>query len=304
MNAGLLNDIIFPGKLIMIKDILILIRPRQYIKNLFVFAPLFFSFRFTELDKAAITLIIFASFCMVSSAVYVINDILDVKEDQAHPVKKNRPIANGKISPGLAWVIMACFLLPALFVSAVVSIQVLLIIAIYFLLNVLYSIKLKHIPIVDIVIISIGFLLRIIAGGVGAGIELSMWIIIITFLLSVFLALAKRRDDVLLIRQGFHVRKNIDGYNLEFINAATIVMASVIIVSYILYTVSLDIQNKFGTNKLYVTAIFVVIGLLRYLQITLVDEKSGNPTEILWSDRFLQLIILMWLGSFYLIVKL
>lgn len=169
----------------------------------------------------------------------------------------------------------------------------------YILLNIAYSLKLKHIPIVDIFIIAIGFVLRIFAGATVIGVTSSMWIIIMTFLLALFLGLAKRRDDVKLSFQGLQTRKNINGYNLEFINAAMILMAGVIIVSYILYTVSEEIIQRLGTQYLYLTTFFVILGIMRYMQITFVEEAGGSPTEIVLKDRFLQITILLWLFSFF-----
>jgi 4-hydroxybenzoate polyprenyltransferase len=288
----------------MLKQILVLIRPKQYIKNLIIYAPLFFSFHFDAIDKLVSATIVVIIFSLISSSVYIINDIFDVSEDAKHPTKKNRPIASGKITIKLAialslLLIVLSFCLSLLFVK-----QVTYIILIYLLINISYSIWLKHTPVLDIFLISFGFLLRIIAGGSGTGIELSMWILIITFLLALFLAVSKRREDVLLLIEGHKVRKSIDGYSMEFINSILIINASVLIVSYILYSISLDIQHKFGTNKLYITGVFVILGILRYLQIMFIDKISGNPTDILWKDRFLQIVILLWLLTFYLIVKL
>jgi 4-hydroxybenzoate polyprenyltransferase len=172
----------------------------------------------------------------------------------------------------------------------------------YFLLNLAYSVRLKHIPIVDIFFIATGFVLRVFAGAFATNIPPSMWIIIMTFLLALFMALAKRRDDVLLTSQGRATRKNIDGYNLEFVNAAMSVMSAVIIGSYIQYTVSEEVVQRLGTHYLYLTSVFVILGIMRYMQITFVQGASGSPTTIFLKDRFLQLTILLWLLSFFGIV--
>ena len=171
--------------------------------------------------------------------------------------------------------------------------------------NLFYSFRLKHIPILDITLLSIGFVLRLYIGSAAAGpgeVPLSMWIVLITFLFALFLALAKRRDDVLLSAEGKKVRKAIDGYNLEFINGAMMVMASVVIVSYISYCISEEVIHRLKTDKLFFTVIFVVLGILRYMQITFVEQKSGNPTKVLMKDLFLQLVIVGWLASFVLLV--
>jgi hypothetical protein len=144
--------------------------------------------------------------------------------------------------------------------------------------------------------------LRIFAGGTATAIPISPWIVIMTFLLALFLALAKRRDDILLIDQGKRVRKSIDGYNMEFISLAMGMMASVIIVAYILYTVSPEVVAKHGTRHLYISAIWVLLGLLRYMQITFVDEKSGSPTRVLMKDQLLQAVIVLWLGNIFFLL--
>ena len=155
----------------------------------------------------------------------------------------------------------------------------------------------------DIVCIAIGFVLRIFAGGLAAGIAVSPWLVIMTFLLALFLALAKRRDDLLIVNDGgTRVRKAIDGYNLEFISLAMGIMASVIIVAYILYTVSPEVVAKHGTGKLYISGIWVLLGLLRYLQITFVEEKSGSPTLVLIKDYLLQGVIVLWLANIFILL--
>ena len=288
----------------MVKQLFILIRPKQYIKNLIIYAPLFFSFRLFEIDKLLSATLAFVLFSLISSSVYIVNDIFDIKEDILHPVKRNRPIASGGIRIYNAIIIAFVLATSSLLLSFFISLEITYILLTYLAINILYSSWLKHTPIVDIFLISLGFILRIISGGIATNIELSMWIIIITFLLSLFLAASKRREDVLLLIEGHKVRKSVDGYSTEFINAILIIISAVLIVSYILYTISLDIQHKFGTNKLFITGFFVIIGILRYLQIIIIEKINCNPTDILWKDGFLKITIFLWLLTFYLIVKL
>jgi decaprenyl-phosphate phosphoribosyltransferase len=168
--------------------------------------------------------------------------------------------------------------------------------------NILYCVKLKHIAILDVTLIASGFLIRIMLGGAITNTLLSHWIILITFLLALFLALAKRRDDVLIfIRTGDKMRKNIDGYNLDFLNVSMSIMSAVVIVAYIMYSTSPETVANIGQN-LYFTSFFVIVGIMRYLQITFVNEKSGSPTNIVLHDLFLQLIILGWLGTFCILI--
>jgi 4-hydroxybenzoate polyprenyltransferase len=170
----------------------------------------------------------------------------------------------------------------------------------YIILNIAYSVRLKHIPILDVTLIATGFLLRIFAGGIVADVFISRWIILMTFLLALFLALAKRREDVLLFNSsGNKTRKSVDGYNLEFINISLGLMAAVTIVAYIMYTLSPDARQSIGNENIYLTTVFVILGMLRYLQITMVENKSGAPAKMLWQDRFLQFTLLGWMVTYY-----
>ena len=280
------------------KEYLKLIRPHQWVKNGFIFLPLFFSLRFSDLNLALETLIVALAFCLIASSIYVLNDLKDVVEDRNHPVKKFRPLAMGTVNQNAAFFLIIAFLGIGLPVIFFISIKSFFVALAYLGINFLYSFGLKHIPILDISIIAIGFVLRLFIGSEVGGIHLSHWIIIMTFLLALFLALAKRRDDVILASQGNEVRKSIDGYNLEFCNGGMMIMASVTLVSYILYCISPEIISKFGTDKVYLTVFFVILGILRYMQITFVKQESGNPTKILLRDFFLQITIAGWIFAF------
>lgn len=279
-----------------------ILRTQHYIKNFFIFAPLFFSFNF-EKDSLIATSLTFFLFSILASSIYIINDIFDIEEDRKHPLKKNRPLANGSISISSAIVLSALLSLISLALAFFINLAVFKILFIYFILNILYSLKLKHISIVDIFIIAIGFVLRLFAGANSMKLYLSPWIIIMTFLLALFLAIAKRRDDVSLSLQGKDTRKNISGYNYEFVNAIMVFMSGVIVVSYILYTLSEEVTLRLGTKFLFLTTFFVILGIFRYMQITFVEQKSGNPIGVVFKDRFLQRTILFWLLSFFLLVK-
>jgi 4-hydroxybenzoate polyprenyltransferase len=285
------------------KDYFRLLRVHQYLKNLFIFLPLFFSLRIVEADLLVNASLAFAIFSAIASAVYIFNDFLDIEEDRAHPVKKDRPLAAGRVSPRVALTIAAALLVAGLAASWVLSPDMFSLLVLYGILNAAYSIRLKHIPIVDIFAIAVNFVIRIFVGGAVTHVEIYMWIIIMTFLLALFMALAKRRDDVLIFMETERKsRKSIDGYNLTFIDSAMTAMAAVTMVAYIMYTVSPDVITKFGTDKLYLTTAFVILGMMRYMQITFVEEKSGSPTEILLKDRFIQLAILGWIGSFGILI--
>ena len=285
------------------KNIIKLLRLHQYIKNLFVFAPLFFSFSFIEKDIINTT-IVFVLFSLIASSIYVLNDYMDIEEDKQHPKKKYRPLASGRVGKNTAKILIVLLSSASLISAYLINVNLFVVLVVYFILNIAYSLKLKHITIVDIFIIATGFVLRLFAGASVIENQLSMWIIILTFLLALFLAVAKRRDDVLLAFEGKETRKNIDGYNLEFVNATMVFMSGVIVVSYILYTVSGEVLTRLHTQHLYLTAFFVILGIMRYMQITFVEGNSGSPTKLVLKDRFLQITIVLWLVSFFIIVNI
>jgi decaprenyl-phosphate phosphoribosyltransferase len=286
-----------------IKSYLQLARPHQYVKNGFVWVPLFFGLKLGDLWALRQTLLAFASFCLVASGVYILNDLRDIREDRQHPSKKNRPLASGAINPKGAILYMAGLLLIGFIVGSLLpQPDFLLILSAYLILNVAYSFFLKHQAIIDIVCIALGFVLRVLAGGVAAAVPISHWLIIMTFLLAIFLALAKRRDDLLLAAEGQNVRRSIEGYSLEFVSISMAVMIAIVIVAYILYAISPDTIARHGTDKLYLTSLWVVVGLLRYLQLALVENHTASPTKILLQDKFLQTILVFWVLSCFLLL--
>lgn len=288
-----------------IKDLVVLIRPHQYVKNVFIFLPVFFGLQITNAHLLLNTLLAFIAFSLSASAVYILNDYHDREEDRKHPVKKLRPLAAGTVSVNTALVLMACLFLVGIALMGYLSLQALAILAAYFVINISYSLYLKHVAIIDVMMIAIGFVLRLFIGSVVTGITLSMWIVVMTFLLALFLALAKRRDDVLIyLDTGEKMRKNVDGYNLQFLDNAMMVMAAVVIVAYILYTTSTEVVLRVGNDHLYITAFFVILGIMRYLQIVLVEENSGSPTKVMLRDRFTQIAVLGWLVTFSWILYL
>ena len=276
-----------------------LLRISHWSKNLFLFLPLFFSGQFIEhADSIAYIAIGFLCFSLTASVVYIFNDIKDVEEDRLHPEKKHRPFATGSIKIVTGIMLAIILLIISMTVAYLLKSEFLLVIGIYFIMNLAYSLKLKHVPLLDITIIAVGFVLRVVAGGIIPDIFVSHWILLMTFLLALFLGLAKRRDDVkIFMESGKKMRKSIDGYNLEFINAGMVLMGGVTIVSYIMYTLSDEVVKRLG-NNLYLTSLFVILGVLRYLQITFVQEKSGNPTKVLLKDIFIQLILAGFIVSF------
>lgn len=292
----------------MMRETLLLIRPKQWAKNVFVLLPMFFGRQLTDPATLQSSLLVFAAFSFIASSVYCINDLIDVEADRQHPVKCKRPIASGAVSRKQGWlltVVMALLSAATVLTLSSHIWQVLAVLAGYYLLNIAYCTRLKNYAIIDVCVIAFGFVLRILAGGVATGISVSRWLVLMTFLLTLFLSLAKRRDDVLRMNAtGKAPRKNTIRYNLTFINQAITITASVTTVCYIMYCVSPEVVAAFGTPNLYLTTIFVIIGLLRYIQLAVVDEQSGDPTKIVWKDRFTQLVILAWLSSFLFLIYL
>lgn len=283
-----------------------IIRPQQWVKNLFVFIPMFFGGSLLDTTDIISSIVTFIAFSLTASSVYCFNDIIDAAADRRHPVKCHRPIASGAVSRAQGYMLMAATLAVGMAATQLLPqcrMEVAAVIGCYYVINLAYCTWLKHHAIIDVCTIAFGFVLRIIAGGVATEIVLSQWIVLMTFLLTLFLSLAKRRDDVLRMEAtGEAPRKNTVRYNLTFINQAITIAAAVTIVCYIMYTVSPDVVSTYRTNHLYLTSIFVIIGLLRYLQIAMVDQKSGDPTKVVLHDHVTQLIIVFWGLSFLILI--
>lgn len=282
-----------------------LLRPKDWAKNLFLFIPLFFAgeiFNVTFLQELFLG---FLAFSFTASAIYILNDYRDREDDKKHPVKCKRPLASGAVSPIVALVIFAVLLLAGFGLAWFIKEKFLFILSIYFLINLGYSFGLKTIPILDIVLVAIGFVLRIKGGSVITQVPLSEWIIIMVFLLALFMAIGKRRDDILLkLSSGTDMRKAIKGYSLDFLNTLLALVCAVIVVAYFMYTMSPDVVERMGTHRLYYTCLFVLAGIMRYLQVIYVLADSGSPTKILYKDRFIQITIVLWIASFISILYL
>lgn len=267
------------------------------------------SWDLTNVQMLINAVIAFFCYSFAASSIYCFNDIYDVAADRKHPKKCKRPIASGAVSIPQAYGLMALMLFLSLNLAFWTlgnsSMQVIGVICFYYLMNIAYCVKLKQIALVDVFIIAIGFVLRVILGGVVNDIILSHWIVLMTFLLALFLAFAKRRDDVVLYQEtGVLPRKNVNRYNLDFMNQALTIVSAVTLVAYVMYTVSDDVMEQFNSHYIYLTTVFVLAGILRYLQITIVDVKSGSPTKVLMKDRFVQLCIVGWVLSFLILIYL
>jgi decaprenyl-phosphate phosphoribosyltransferase len=284
-----------------------LLRPKDWAKNFFLFIPSFFAERIFDLENLVRLGFGFLAFSFMASCIYILNDYRDIEDDQKHPVKKFRALASGKVKKSTGLIIAMLLFIASSIIAYFLdsSYQFLFVLGLYFMLNVAYSLGFKNIAILDILILAAGFVLRVKGGAIISEVDTSEWLIIMTYLLALFLSIAKRRDDLLLkMETGADMRKSITGYNLDFLNTMLAFFSAIIIVSYIMYTVSGQTYIRLKTHRLYYTSVFVIAGVLRYLQITFVLKKSGSPTEILYKDRFIQCTLLLWVISIYGILYL
>ena len=288
------------------KNLIRLIRPHQWVKNLVVLLPVFFGGALLHIESVYAGLVTALCFSFAASSIYCLNDIVDVHDDRRHPVKCHRPMASGAISITQGYTLMfLMFFLSMLstFLLRQSQLETASVILFYWLLNIAYCLKLKQYAIIDVCVVSFGFVLRILAGGYATSIHLSKWIVLMTFLLMLFLSFAKRRDDVVRMNETGHApRQNTIRYNLTFINQAITITSSVTLVCYIMYTVSPETIQNFHTDYLYLTSVFVLVGLLRYIQIAVVDKRSGDPTKVMLHDRFMQFVVLAFGLAFLFII--
>ncbi len=282
-------------------------RPYQWVKNTFIFAPMVFSLHFFHLDYIKNSVLAFFLFSLVASAIYIFNDCFDKKKDKYHPEKRKRPIASGELTVPTAAIGAAMMLVVSLFAIFKFNFQFFIIALIYIGMNVLYSYILKNIVILDVMVIAIGFVLRVKIGGEINNIELSVWILMITFLLAIFLGLIKRRQELVKInmiegRSDPFPRITLKKYNIALLDQLISITTATTLISYIIYVVNPDIQEKFHTKQLYLTVPFVVFGIFRYLYLTYTKDKGESPAEILFSDLPFSLNIIAWVTVFILII--
>jgi 4-hydroxybenzoate polyprenyltransferase len=269
-------------------------RPRQWAKNTFIFAPLVFDQKLTQLDALLPTLAGFVLLCMASSAVYLVNDLADIEADRKHPSKRLRPIAAGALPQGVAKVSAVLLFALTLVLSLLLNWAFTLIVATYILTNLLYSFWLKHVPIIDVLILASGYVLRVAAGVVLISVErFSPWLYICTTLLALFIGFGKRRAEMVLLADGANEhRRVLDGYTLPFLDQLIVIVSACAIMAYSLYTFSAE--NLPDNHFMMLTIPFVMYGIFRYLQLIHVQSAGGAPDELVLSDRPLLLTILLW----------
>lgn len=287
-----------------VKSILKLLRPRQWVKNLFLFAPLIFSKHLFEEGYLSTESLGFVVFCLLSSGVYVINDIADREADRLHPVKKFRPIAAGTISPGQGFAIASVLFAGAAAIAVTLNGSFQLAAALYLVLNILYSVRLKHVILVDVFVIAAGFMLRVLAGAFVIHVEVSHWLVLCTLFVSLFLAVSKRRGELLLVQLSNEgtAREVLREYDVAFIDQMITVTASGMAISYALYTVAERTVMIFKTENLIFTTVFVLFGIFRYLYLIKKKKTDDNPTLILLGDPVMLVNIAAWFVSCIMII--
>ncbi len=268
-------------------QILLSMRPRQWTKNLIIFAPILFSQNLLNAPQFNKSIIAFSVFCVLSGCVYILNDLIDLQQDKNHPLKCKRPLASGKLKPITA----ATALLVLLIISGVcafvlLNTSFLYIAAGYLLLQVCYSVYLKHVVIIDVFCISLGFLLRVGAGAEAIQVSFSTWLLFCTLLLSLFLALSKRRHELILLEDNaINHRKILFEYSPHLLDQMISIVTTATVIAYILYTVADDTIAHFGTDKLKYTVPFVLYGIFRYLYLIHQKNEGGSPEKVLLNDK-------------------
>lgn len=287
------------------KHVISLIRPNNWVKNLIVILPAFFAaklleLRLNELYNLGIT---FLAFCCSSSLIYVINDVIDQDIDRLHPKKSKRPIASGNLNTKQVSVVISALVLCIIITFFFIPQKVIYFVFAYIIMNLIYCFGWKNVAIVDIVLISLGFVFRVMAGGEATNTFTSHWIIILIFLLMFSIAIAKRRDDLILSQSTNELyRKSQTGYTIQFIDIAKTISFSVTLVAYIIYSVSNEAMERMGSNNVYITSLPVFLGIMRYIQLTIVYKKSGSPVDLLLRDKLLISSILLWIVLFITIL--
>ncbi len=272
-------------------------------KNLILFAPLIFSLNLRDTAMSLTALAAFAVFCLASSAIYVLNDIVDRENDRRHPLKRLRPFASGDLSVRVGWLMVALLAPIALAGAAWIGTGFLGAVGAYMLNNLFYSYRVKHIVLADVGSIAFGFVIRVIAGTVAIGVEASPWLIMCTIFLAFFLGFAKRRHELVLLEGSETQHRAVLGeYNEMLLDQLILISAACTLMSYALYTVSDKALNSFGTSNLIYTVPFVLFGLFRYLFLIHRRNSGGNPTKVLLTDFPLIVVVVCWLVACFIII--
>jgi 4-hydroxybenzoate polyprenyltransferase len=288
----------------MVSAAVALLRPKHWIKNVVVFAPLIFSKGLFSPSQFLTSSMAFVAFCLTASAVYILNDIADVESDRAHPEKRNRPLASGAIGRGAALSIFALLLCAAAVLCTWMQAKFIVVIIAYFLLNVAYSFRLKEVILLDVFIIAAGFMLRVLGGAYAISVQVSSWIVLCSMFISLFLGFAKRRGELVNVQgaESGAPRRVLLLYRVEFLDQMLTISAAGAVIAYALYTVAPRTLATFGTENLIYTTIFVIYGVFRYLYLVHSGKQGENPTNALTSDIPIIVSGVLWvLACVYLI---
>lgn len=279
------------------------LRPAEWVKNGFVFAALIFSRNLRNWERTRLVALAAVVFCLISSAAYLLNDVLDVVEDRNHPVKRQRPVASGRLGARKASTVGVLLTLVALTAAWSLDRRFFLVVALYAGTNLLYSWRLKRIMLLDVFVVAAGFIFRVVGGGVVIHVEISAWLIVCTTLLALFLALTKRRHELVLLGENASGhRSTLASYSPYFLDQLIAIVTASTLMSYSLYTLSPDVKAKFPGKRLELTIPFVLFGIFRYLYLVHQTEEGGNPTRLLLTDPVMLAVELMWAASVILII--
>ncbi len=278
-----------------IGDWIELLRPSQWVKNGFVLAALVFSLKLLQPAPLLRSLLALVVFCAASSAAYVVNDVVDAERDRSHPEKIRRPLASGRVKPAAAWAVAVSLTVFALLGATALGTPFVACVAAFLALQLLYTTRIKHVVVLDATAIAGGFVLRTEAGVLAAGAHMSPWLFLMTFLLALLLALAKRRHELLLLGVDARLHRGVlEDYRATPLDPLIVSLAAAVIGVYIQYTLSADVAARLGTDRLCLTVPFVVLGIFRYLFLIYGREQGGNPTGTLLGDRPLQITVALW----------
>jgi len=270
-------------------------RPKQWIKNCFIFLPLLFSKKILYLNDNINALIAFAVFCMFSGAVYLLNDTIDCEKDKLHHKKCHRPIPSGKLSVKSAWSGIYFIILTGSLIALSISKVLLITVSVYFFMNIAYSLNLKKLVILDVICIAVGFTLRVLAGAAAISVAPSHWLLMCAFLISLFLGFCKRRAEIItLSSKANEHREVLEHYTVAFLDQMIVISTSATIMSYALYTMSSETVKKFNTENLIYTVPFVIYGIFRYLYLVHKKAGGGSPTEAVLTDMPIILCVISW----------
>lgn len=272
------------------------LRPQQWTKNFFIFAPLIFSENISNMGMLLKTGAAFGLFCLISGASYILNDLRDLEEDKLHPLKSRRPLASGRVKKSQAVVFLILISCLSMVLSLCLNLEFFLLLTSYFILQIFYSFWLKNVVILDVFIVAAGFFLRVLAGGLVIEVYVSPWILICTLLLALFLALSKRRHELILLdAEAKNHRPILGEYSPYLLDQMIAVVTASTVISYCLYTISTETITKFGTKNLIFTVPFVLYGVFRYLYLIHQKAEGGTPEMLIIKDKPLLISIFLWI---------